>query len=162
MTTYTAAVNNTNNAIDSFNRLGTDEQLALLWFVYKQMGNLVTPAAPGAASPEIASGLYGQFKAMDQSQQLDEMRAVAQGEQSSQISREYGSLSSNTKLAFWFYLARGMDQGEIISMPDNYDLTAEGQDLLAAIESMDFEEQITVLRNAADGMGSVPAGGSGV
>jgi len=162
MTTYTAAVNNTNNAIDVFKRLGTDEQLALLWFVYKQMGHMVTPAAPGAASPDIVAGLYEQAKAMDQNQQLDGMRAIAQGEQSNQLSREYGSMSSNTKLAFWFYLAQGMDNGEIIPMPKNYELTNQGQDLLAAIESMDFEEQITVLRNAVDAMGSEPASGAKV
>ena len=162
MTTYTAAVNNPNNAIDVFKQLGTDEQLALLWFVYKQTGNLVTPAAPGAASPDIASGLYDQVKAMKHQQQLEEMRAIAQGEQGNRVSREYGSLSSNTKLAFWFYLAQGMDKGEIIPMPDDYELTNQGQDLLAAIESMDFEEQITVLRNAADSMGSAPASGAKV
>lgn len=162
MTTYTAAVNDSNNAIDSFKRLGTDEQLALLWFVYEQMGNLITPAAPGAASPDIARGLYDQVNAIDQQQQLAAMRAIAQGEQSNRISREYGSLSSNTKLAFWFYLAQGMKAGKIVPMPDNYDLTNQGQDLLAAIESMDFESQITVLRNAVDAMGSAPAGGAKV
>jgi hypothetical protein len=162
MTTYTAAVNDSNNAIQIFKRLGTDEQLALLWFIYKQMGDRVTPAAPGSASPDIAAGLYDQAKAMDHNQQLEAMRAIAQKEQSSQLSREYGSLSSNTKLAFWFYLAQGMDKGEIIPMPENYELTTQGQDLLAAIESMDFEEQITVLRNAVDAMGGEPASGAKV
>ena len=99
---------------------------------------------------------------MDHNQQLEAMRAIAQKEQSSQISREYGSLSSNTKLAFWFYLAQGMDKGEIVPMPEDYELTPQGQDLLAAIESMDFEEQITVLRNAADAMGGEPASGAKV
>jgi len=162
MTTYTAAVNDSNNAIQIFKRLGTDEQLALLWFIYEQMGDRVTPAAPGSASPDIAAGLYDQAKAMDHNQQLEAMRAIAQKEQSSQISREYGSLSSNTKLAFWFYLAQGMDKGEIVPMPEDYELTPQGQDLLAAIESMDFEEQITVLRNAADAMGGEPASGAKV
>jgi hypothetical protein len=95
-------------------------------------------------------------------QQLDAMRAIAQGEQSHQLSREYGSMSSNTKLAFWFYLAQAMDKGEIIPMPENFKLTNQGQDLLAAIESMDFEAQITVLRNAVDAMGGEPASGAKV
>jgi hypothetical protein len=162
MTTYTAAVNDTNTAINIFKKLGTDEQLALLWFVYKQMGHFVTPAAPGSASPEIASGLYNQVKALEQPQQLEAMRNIAQKEQKSQISREYGSLSSNTRLAFWFYLAQGMDNGEIIPMPADYELSEQGQDLLAALESMDFEEQITVLRNVSNSMGSEPAGGASV
>ena len=162
MTTYTAAVNDTSTAINVFKQLGTDEQLALLWFVYKQMGHFITPAAPGSASPDIAGGLYNQVKALDQPQQLEAMRNIAQRESQSQISREYGSLSSNTRLAFWYYLAQGMDKGEIIPMPAEYELSQQGQDLLAALESMDFEEQITVLRNVANNMGSEPASGASV
>ncbi|MGB3199371.1 MAG: orange carotenoid protein N-terminal domain-containing protein [Nodosilinea sp.] len=162
MTNYTAAVNNPNQAITNFKRLDVDEQLALLWFVYEQMGNAITPAAPGSASPDIATGLYDQVKTQEQQQQLDTMRAIARGDQGNQISREYGSLSANTKLAFWYFLAQGMTSGEIIPMPDNYELTNAGQDLLAALETMDFEDQITILRNAADSMGSEPASGSKV
>lgn len=160
--TYTAAANNPSQALTIFKKLDVDEQLALLWLVYKKMGDSITTAAPGSASSEITAGLYEQVKALEQPQQLDAMRAIAQGDQSSQISREYGSLSSNTKLAFWYYLAQGMDSGEIVPMPDDYKLPNQGNDLLAALETMDFESQITVLRNAADSMGSEPASGSAV
>lgn len=162
MTTYTTAVNSSDQAIAIFKRLGTDDQLALLWFIYKQMGDRITPAAPAAASPAIVSGLYAQIKELDQQQQLGAMRAIALSEQSNQISREYGSLSSNTKLALWYALAQGMDSGDIVTMPAGYELTNQGQDLLAALETMDFESQITVLRNAVDAMGSEPASGAAI
>ncbi|PSN13509.1 Orange carotenoid protein [filamentous cyanobacterium CCT1] len=162
MTNYTAAVNNSDQAISIFQRLDVDEQLALLWFVYEQMGDSITPAAPGSASPEIATGLYNQVKEQEQQQQLETMRAIARRDSSNQISREYGSLAANTKLAFWYFLAQGMTTSEIIPMPDDYELTNQGQDLLAALETMDFEEQITILRSAAEGMGSEPASGSNV
>lgn len=162
MTTYTTAVNSSDQSISIFKRLGTDDQLALLWFIYKQMGDRITPAAPAAASPAIASGLYDQVKGLNQQQQLEAMRAIALGEQSNQLSREYGSLSSSTKLAFWYALAQGMDSGEIVAMPANYDLPNQGQDLLAALETMDFESQITVLRNAVDAMGGEPASGAAI
>ncbi|WP_035984975.1 orange carotenoid protein N-terminal domain-containing protein [Leptolyngbya sp. KIOST-1] len=162
MTNYTAAVNNPDQALKVFKGLDVDEQLALLWFIYEQMGDSVTPAAPGSASPEIATGLYNQVKEQDQQQQLEIMRAIARSDQSNQIGREYGSLSANTKLAFWYFLAQGMDSGDIIPMPDDYELTNQGQDLLAALETMDFEGQITLLRNAVEGMGSGPASGSAV
>lgn len=162
MTNYTAAVNNSDQAITIFKRLDVDEQLALLWFVYEQMGDSITPAAPGSASPEIATGLYNQVKEQEHQQQLETMREIARGDDSSQISREYGSLAANTKLAFWYFLAQGMTTGEIIPMPDDYELTDQGQDLLAALETMGFEEQITILRSAAEGMGSEPASGSDV
>ncbi|MGG6241809.1 orange carotenoid protein N-terminal domain-containing protein [Nodosilinea sp. AN01ver1] len=162
MTNYTAAVNNSDQAISIFQRLDVDEQLALLWFVYEQMGNSITPAAPGSASPEIATGLYNQVKEQEQQQQLDTMRAIARKDHANQISREYGSLAANTKLAFWYFLAQGMTSGEIIPMPDDYKLTSQGQDLLAALETMGFEEQINILRSAAEGMGSEPASGANV
>ncbi|PSN17785.1 Orange carotenoid protein [filamentous cyanobacterium CCP5] len=162
MTTYTAAVNDYNTAVQVFLGRSTDEQLALLWYVYKQMGDRVTPAAPGAAADGIAAGLYDQVKVLPQNRQLETMRAIAQSTQQDQISREYGSLSDNTQLAFWLFLARGMDAGDIIPMPESYDLTAEGQDWLAAIETMDFETQITVLRNSVQAMGGEPRSGAAI
>ncbi|WOD40358.1 orange carotenoid protein N-terminal domain-containing protein [Nodosilinea sp. E11] len=162
MTTYTTSTNGPNQALAQFNKLEVDEQLALLWFVYEQMGESITTAAPGSASPEIATGLYDQVKALDQQQQLDAMRAIARKEQSHQISREYGSLSANTQLAFWYYLAQGMDSGDIIPMPDDYELSDAGRDLLAALETMDFEAQITLLRDAANSMGSEPSSGASI
>lgn len=161
MTAYTTA-NDPNQALNVFKGLDTDAQLALLWFVYEQMGEQITPAAPGSASPEIANGLYNQVKEVDQQEQLEIMRAIARCDASNQISREYGSLSANTKLAFWYYLAQGMDSGDIIPMPENYELADQGQDLLAALETMGFEEQITFLRDAALGMGAEPASGSNI
>jgi hypothetical protein len=159
MTSYTAAVNDSNQALAVFKQLEVDDQLALLWFIYEQMGDSVTPAAPGAASPEIATGLYNQFKNLDQPQQLEAMRAIARSDHSHQISREYGSLSANTKLAIWYFLAQGMDSGEIIPMPADYEITQTAQDLLAAMETLGFEEQITILRSAANSMGAEPASG---
>lgn len=162
MATYAAAVNDYNTAIQTFRRLGIDNQLALLWYIYKQMGDRVTPAAPGAAADEIAGNLYKQVADMTHNQQLEVMRDIAQGAQDSLVSREYGSLSDNTQLAFWLFLARGMDSGEIVPMPDNYELSQEGRDLLAAIETMDFETQITVLRGTVRAMGGEPLAGAEV
>ncbi len=162
MTTYTNAVNSTDAAIQIFRNLGVDEQLAWLWYVYKQMGNSVTPAAPGAAASDIAEGLFEQVKQLPQAEQLEVMRAIARGDQESRISREYDSLSANTKLAFWYALAIGMDNGSIIPMPDKYDLTEQGRDLLAATETMDLESQITLLRNAVVQMGAEPKSGAAV
>ncbi|HZG37761.1 MAG TPA: orange carotenoid protein N-terminal domain-containing protein [Nodosilinea sp.] len=162
MTSYTAAVNDPNQAVAVFKGLDVDEQLAFLWFVYEQMGESITTAAPGSASPEIATGLYNQVKEVDQQEQLDIMRAIAKSDSSSQFSRQYGSLSANTKLAFWYFLSQGMDSGDIIPMPDDYELSEQGQDLLAALETMDFEAQITILRDAVVDMGSEPASGSDI
>lgn len=47
--------NETQNIVQAINGLGTDEKLALLYFVYEKMGDSVTPAAPAAADPTISS-----------------------------------------------------------------------------------------------------------
>lgn len=162
MTAYTNAVNNTDKAIEIFHGLSVDDQLAWLWYVYKQVGQAVTPAAPGAASSEIARKLCEQVQQQSQQEQLASMRAIATSDQGNLIGREYGSLSADTKLAFWYLLAVGMDDGSIIGMPEDYALSEKGRDLLAAIETMDFESQITLLRGAVREMGAEPKAGAAV
>jgi len=156
MTTFTNAVNNLEEARNFFHRLSIDDQLSWLWFVYEKVGETITPAAPGAAGAKIAEGLYKQVKQQPKQQQLETMRAIAQKDADNVISREYGSLSTNTKLAFWYALAIGIEREEIVSMPDHYELSQQGRDLLAAIETLDFEAQITLLRNAVEPMGAAP------
>lgn len=161
MTTYNIAINDPNQAVEILTRQSIDDQLAVLWYVYTQMGNKVTPAAPGAASPEIAGGLFEQVKAKSFEEQLRIQRDLAK-KADTQISREYSALSADTKLAFWYYLARGMDEGTIVPMPEEYYLAKESRDVLAAIEVMDFEQQITVLRQTVVGMGAQPAAGAAI
>lgn len=162
MSTYNTAVNSTEEAIKIFQSLGVDDQLAWLWYIYEKMGNSITPAAPGAASPKIAEGLYEQVKQKSQNEQLETMRSLARHDGENIISREYGSLSSDTKLAFWYALALGMSKGDIVGMPSDYDFGQSGQELLAATETMDFESQITLLRNAVEPMGAEPKPGAAV
>lgn len=147
------------NALSSYNSLSTDDKLALLWYVYTKMGTSVTPAAPGAASDEIAEGLFNQVKELSFEEQLEIQRKIIEG-QSSVISREYGSLSDNTKLYFWYRLAQGMEAGTIIPVPDDYQPSGAVTDLLSQIEAMEFEQQITLLRNAVVDAGAEPKGGA--
>lgn len=143
----------------AFKGLDVDTQLALLWFVYTKIGSSVTPAAPGASGSEIAQGLFNQVKELPHEQQLQVQRDIASNADTL-ISREYGSLSPETKLAFWYFLAQGMENGTIIPMPPDYELPQEGKDLLAQIESMDFQQQIDFLRGAVLPMGAEARGGA--
>jgi hypothetical protein len=152
---------NLTGTLYSYQSLSTDEKLALLWYVYEKMGTSVTPAAPGAASDEIAEGLYNQVKELSFPEQLDVQRQIIEGK-NSLISREYGSLSKNTKLYFWYRLAQGMDEGTIIPVPNDYKPSGAVTQLLSQIESIDFEQQITFLRQAVVDAGSEPNSGSKV
>lgn len=137
--------------------LSVDEQLALLWFVYTKIGKSITPAAPGASGSEIAQGLFEQVKALPHQEQLQVQRDIASGK-NTQLSRQYGSLSPETKLAFWYFLAQGMESGTIIPMPPDYQFPQAGKDLLAEIEGLSFQEQIDFLRGAVLEMGAEAAG----
>ncbi|PSO65962.1 MAG: Orange carotenoid protein [Cyanobacteria bacterium QH_2_48_84] len=161
MTSYNAAVSDPNRAVDTLTRLSTDNQLAVLWYIYKQMGSQITPAAPGSSGEAIAGGLFEQVKQKPHQEQLEIQRNIVANEDT-QISREYGALSSDTKLAFWYFLARGMDEETIIPMPSEYKVSQEAENLLAAIETMEFEQQITVLRESVIKMGTQPAQGSNI
>ncbi|MBF2064834.1 MAG: Orange carotenoid protein [Calothrix sp. C42_A2020_038] len=162
--TYTQSPNQEINQVaQAFRSLEVDEQLALFWFVYKEMGSSVTPAAPGAstASSEIAEGLFNQVKELSHEQQLQIQRDLI-NKVDTQISRQYGSLSDTTKLLFWYLLAQGMDNGTIIPMPENYELSSTAQDLLNQIKQKEFEQQITIFRDYVAPMGAEPKSGAEV
>jgi len=152
-----------NKPAQAFQSLGVDEQLALFWFVYQEMGGSITQAAPGAstASDAIAEGLFNQVKEMSYEEQLQVQRDLVE-RKDTQITREYGSLSDTTKLLFWYLLAQGMDQGTIIPMPSDYQLSSESQDLLNQIKGLEFDQQMTLFRDIVGPMGAEPKAGAEV
>ncbi len=143
--------------VQAFRKLDVDQQLALFWFVYKEMGKSVTPAAPNAStvSPEIAQGLFNQVAELSHDEQLQLQRDLASNKNTF-ITREYGALSDTTKLLFWYYLAQGMDQNVIVPFPSDYQMTEEANNLFGQIKGLDFGEQITFFRNIVAPMGVDP------
>ena len=144
-----------NSTVKVFKNLSVDDQLAVLWFAYTEMGNSITPAAPGAARLQLAEGLLNQIKQMSHSEQLQMMRDLA-AKKNNQISRSYGILSANTKLAFWYELSELMVKGLVIPMPFNYQLSRDGAQVLESIKQLDFGQQITILRKVVTDMGVDP------
>lgn len=143
--------------LQAFQGLEVDQQLALFYFLYKEMGDSVTPAAPGAStvSPEIADSLFDQVKDLSFEEQLQLQRDLITHKES-RISREYGALSDTTKLLFWYRLAQGMDQGTVIPMPPNYELSSEADALFQQIKALEFQTQITLFRDMVAPMGVDP------
>jgi Orange carotenoid protein, N-terminal len=140
-----------------FKSLSVDEQLALLWFIYTEMGRSITPAATGAARLHLVEGILEQIQQMPYEEQLQVMRDLAQ-KNNTPISRAYGALSVNTKLAFWYRLSEWMDAGSVVPVPSWYKLSPAAIQLLAALQLSEFSQQITVLRNAVVDMGVDPLG----
>ncbi|MBD1862831.1 MULTISPECIES: orange carotenoid protein N-terminal domain-containing protein [Trichocoleus] len=140
--------------VEAFQSLDVDQQLALFYFIYKEMGGAITPAAPGAStvSPEIAEGLFNQVKDMSHEEQLQLQRDLIT-HKNGLLAREYGSIGDTTKLLFWYRLAQGMDAGIISPLPADYQLAPEAQSLLEQIKGLQFQQQITLFRDLVSPMG---------
>ena len=139
-----------------FEQLSVDDQLALLWYAYTEMGRSITPAAVGAARLQFAEGLLNQIKQMPEAEQMQVMRDLA-NRADTPISRSYGYFSVNTKLAFWYELAELMKQGTVAPVPTGYEMSRGIAAVLEAIKKLDPGQQITVLRNTVLDMGFEPA-----
>ncbi len=138
-----------------FQSLSADDQLAVLWYAYTEMGRSITPAATGAARLQLAEGLLTQIKQMSHAEQLNVMRDLA-NQKNTQISRSYGLLSNNTKLAFWYELSELMVKHLVVPMPAGYEFSRDGVQVLEAIKALDFGQQISVLRKVVADMGVDP------
>ncbi|MGE5655329.1 MAG: orange carotenoid protein N-terminal domain-containing protein [Actinomycetota bacterium] len=141
----------TQKVVQLMNSLPTDDKLALLYFIYEKMGDSITPAAPIAAEPEIAPLLLDDFYNLSDDNQLAVMRAIANGEDT-EYSRAYGALTANNQLVVWYAWAQGMGD-TVVDLPDNYQATQALNNALDQIEKLNFEQQISVLRDAANQMG---------
>jgi len=141
----------TKKVVEAFDALGTDEKLALLYYIYEKMGDSITPAAPTAANPEMAPRLLGEFYEMSDDDQLAVMRAIVNREDT-ELSRAYGALTENNQLVVWYAWAVAMGD-TVVDLPEGYQATQAINDVLSQIEGLDFEGQISLLREVAGKMG---------
>ena len=143
------------SAIAAFKRLSTDDRLGLLWALYKNLGQSLTPAAVGVARLQFAEGLLQQVQAMSEPDQLQFMRDLV-NQKSTPETRSYGVLTNNTKLAFWYQLAVFMDEGKVITVPVGYKLSAAAIQVFSQISKLEFGQQISTMRQAVINMGVDP------
>ncbi|MCU0571305.1 MAG: orange carotenoid-binding protein [Oculatellaceae cyanobacterium Prado106] len=138
--------------IARFNQLSVDDQLALIWFAYLEIGKTIAIASPGAAGMAVAESTLDQIRQMPFREQSQIMRDLAQ-RVDTPINRAYASWSMNIKLGFWYRLGEWMEEGSITPIPQGYKLSANAAAVLLAIQNLDSGQQITVLRNAVVDMG---------
>jgi Orange carotenoid protein, N-terminal/Nuclear transport factor 2 (NTF2) domain len=138
--------------IARFNQLNAEDQLALIWFAYTEMGTTITVAAPGAANMVFAEGLMNQIRQMSQIEQSQAMCDLA-NRADTPVCRAYAGFSANIKLGFWYQLGEWMEQGIVAPIPEGYKLSANASSVLQAIRVLDQGQQITVLRNSVVDMG---------
>ncbi|WPF88300.1 orange carotenoid-binding protein [Cyanobacterium aponinum AL20118] len=138
--------------IARFSQLSAEDQLALIWFAYLEMGKTITIAAPGAASMVLAESTLNEIKGMSPQQQSQVMCDLA-NRADTPLCRAYAVWSANIKLGFWYQLGKFMEEGIVAPIPEGYQLSANANAVLDAIKKLESGQQITVLRNAVVDMG---------
>ncbi|BAZ03305.1 orange carotenoid protein (plasmid) [Tolypothrix tenuis PCC 7101] len=141
--------------IESFNQLSAEDQLALLWFAYTEMGVTITPAAMGAANMVFAETTLTQIKQMSAIEQTQVMCDLV-NHSDTPICRTYSSFGTNIKLGFWYQLGEWMKQGIVAPIPESYKLSPQASDVLQAIRQLEGGQQLTVLQNIVVNMGYAP------
>lgn len=142
----------TQKSVEEFQRFDADTQLAILWFGYLDIKDQLNPGNATSAQ-ETAEALFNGIKAMSKEEQLQAQRDIV-SKANSDISRSYTALSSSAKLDVWLRLAQGMDKGEIIQVPSDYQLPSETDSFTAKIKQLDFEQRINFMRSAVIEMGA--------
>ncbi|MBE9102696.1 orange carotenoid-binding protein [Vacuolonema iberomarrocanum] len=138
--------------IARFTQLSAEDQLALIWFAYLEMGKSITIAAPGAASMQLAELTLEEIKKMSFQEQSQVMCDLA-NRADTPVGRTYATWSPNIKLGFWYQLGQWMEAGTVAPIPEGYQLSANASAVLQAIRNLESGQQITVLRNSVVDMG---------
>lgn len=138
--------------IARFTQLSAEDQLALIWFAYLEMGKTITIAAPGAANMQLAEITMNEIKQMSFQEQTQVMCDLA-NRADTPICRTYATWTPNIKLGFWYQLGEWMNQGLVAPIPQGYQLSANASAVLGTIQGLDSGQQITVLRNSVIDMG---------
>jgi hypothetical protein len=143
-----------------FHLLNAEDQLALIWYAYLEMGSTITIAAPGAARMQFAEPVLAKIKALDFAGQSQVMCDLANSADT-EIGRTYASWSVNIKLGFWYQLGQWMAAGIVAPIPEGYQLSANAAAVLSSVKTVEQGQQITLLRNFVADMGYDPAKGEG-
>ena len=138
-----------------FKQLSAEDQLALIWFAYLEMGKTITVAAPGAARMALAEPTLKEIAGMSADEQTKVMCDLA-AKINSPISKRYAYWSVNVKLGFWYELGELMRKGEVAQIPQGYKLSLNANSVLESVKKVEQGQQITLLRNFVVDMGFDP------
>jgi len=142
-----------------FQLLSAEDQLALIWYAYLEMGRTITVAAPAAARMQFAERVLNEIKAMSFAEQSKMMCDLA-NRTDTEIGRTYSVWSVNIKLGFWYQLGEWMAAGIVAPIPQGYQLSANASAVLASVQKVEQGQQITLLRNFVVDMGYDPEKGA--
>lgn len=145
--------------VQSFNQLSAEDQLALLWFAYTEMGMTIIPAAMQVVNMVFAEATLTQIKQMSALEQTQVMCDLV-NHTDTPICQTYSSFGTNVKLGFWYQLSEWMKQKIVAPIPKGYKLSAKATDLLQTIRQLEGGQQLTVFQDIVVNMGYASKGGT--
>lgn len=134
------------DSLKKFQSLSGDDKLAVLWRLYEGLGEDSIENPDDNKESDNSSDLYNQLKGKSEDDQLQFMRDVLSGESNDHTSA-YSELSNTTKIALWYRLGQGMAEGSVIQVPDDYSLSSEAEELVSALDEIEFELKYNFMRD---------------
>ena len=138
--------------VESFNQLIAEDQLALLWFTYTEMGVTITPAAISVVNMIFAEALLTEIKQMPFSEQTQAMCNLV-NHADTPLCHTYSSFGTNVKLGFWYQLSEWMKQGIVAPIPKHYKLSKIASEVILSLRKLEGGQQLTVLQDIVANMG---------
>ncbi|AFZ31614.1 Orange carotenoid-binding protein [Gloeocapsa sp. PCC 7428] len=153
-----------NQSVKAFKQLDIDDRLAAMALIYQDVASAV-PAEVGNASE--VSGLVAKIQELSPERQVDALRDLLPASRNDQNETtldpnpskaltelvsggntvptgEYGSLKTESKLAFWYQLAQKLGNG-VVGIPSDYSPSAQVTELLSSLRSLDTEQKLNFL-----------------
>jgi hypothetical protein len=143
--------------VESFDHLRAEDQLALLWFAYTEMGMTIIPAAMQSANMVFAEKLLTQIQQMSALEQTQVMCDLV-NHADTPICRTYSFLGTKVKLGFWYQLSEWMKQGIVAPIPEGYTLSEAASDVLEDIRQLEGGHQLTLFQEVVEKMGYASTG----
>ncbi|MBD1913645.1 MULTISPECIES: orange carotenoid protein N-terminal domain-containing protein [unclassified Leptolyngbya] len=149
--TFTTDNPTINRPLEMFQSFDADTKLALLWYGWLDIKNELNPD-PTYQTETLTQALVDQVLALPREEQLQAQRDVVNGVDTP-ISRSYGTFFSSVRLDFWLLLARAIEEGTVIGVPENYQLPENTREFADQIKKLSLEDRITFTRSAVSRMG---------
>lgn len=153
-------------SVQAFKQLSIDDQLAALALIYTKISGSIPSDALGTS----ASGLVSQIEQMPQEKQVDALRDLLPAQKTDQgevaldpnpskaltelvsggetvPTGEYGSLSTESKLAFWYQIGKKLGS-TMVAIPSDFSPSSEVTELLSSLGSLDVDQQMSFLSQA--------------
>jgi Orange carotenoid protein, N-terminal/Nuclear transport factor 2 (NTF2) domain len=145
--------------VAAYNLLNAEDQLALLWFAYTEMGTKIIPAAMSSANMIFAEITLTEIKQMPALTQTQVMCDLV-NHTDTPICRTYSSFGTNVKLGFWYQLSEWMKLNIVAPIPKGYKLSSKAADVLKSIDALESGQQLNVLQDVVVNMGYAAMGGT--